>query len=294
MRLNIVLATLVIFSLSGCAVNSGIVAKGSDTFFVSRQAASGFTGLSGLMPEAIQEANRYCAGLGRQFVEISSSSTQPPYVLGNFPRVEIGFKCLVGGLEDHEVCFANLETDPELAVIKRKVALSNIRDQTFSMISDNTKPSDSEKIALRIWGDKRDYCMKRHVMYERSRGTQLEITNVFESTYSTGQFQISELLNGQLTYSEFAIKRRDLSTKSNDALSKISSDINKENAESKFKASQLTIEEKKIRLLQDKISNDRDMQEKQILNTNNMNHLPSSNRTTDCNVMGNHINCSSY
>ena len=292
MKYITVVATLLVIMLAGCAVNSGIVAKGSDTFFVSRQAATGFTGLSGLKPEALEEANRFCAGQGRQFVEINSSSTQPPYVLGNFPRVEIEFKCLTGGLEEHEACFANLASDPELNVIKNKVALSGVSDQTFSMLSDNAKPTTTEKSALQIWGGKRDVCMKKHVAYERAKGTPLEVINLFESADTSGQVQIAELLNGQITYSSYAIKRRELSTLTTDTFVKIKAELRKETAESRFKASQLAIEAQKNTLLQEKISSDREMQEKQIRQQNVT--PPSAQRNTNCNVNGNQINCSSY
>ena len=41
--------------LIGCAANSGVVPIGNDTFFVSRQAATGFTGLGTLKAEAMRE-----------------------------------------------------------------------------------------------------------------------------------------------------------------------------------------------------------------------------------------------
>lgn len=90
---NILLLTLALF-LIGCAVNSGVVLIGQDTFMVSRQAATGFSGLGTLKAEAFQEANQYCIKKGKSAQVISTNESAPPYVLGNFPRAEVQFMCL--------------------------------------------------------------------------------------------------------------------------------------------------------------------------------------------------------
>ena len=51
--------------LAGCASNSGVIPIGKDTFMVSRQAATGFSGSGTLKAEAFQEASQYCTNLGK-------------------------------------------------------------------------------------------------------------------------------------------------------------------------------------------------------------------------------------
>jgi hypothetical protein len=41
------------------------------------------------------EAGQYCAGQGRGFILMGATETEPPYVLGNYPRAEISFQCVV-------------------------------------------------------------------------------------------------------------------------------------------------------------------------------------------------------
>lgn len=53
---NIPLLMLVPF-LMGCAANTGVVQIGQDTFMVSRQAATGFSGSCNLEAEAFREAH---------------------------------------------------------------------------------------------------------------------------------------------------------------------------------------------------------------------------------------------
>jgi len=44
----------------GCASNSGVVPIGQETYMVSRQAATGFSGSGTLKAEAFAEAKAYC------------------------------------------------------------------------------------------------------------------------------------------------------------------------------------------------------------------------------------------
>ena len=85
----------VLMFLSGCASHTGVVPIGQDKFMIAKQQATGFPGLGNMKAEIIAEASRHCASKGKE-VEIESvQETQPPYILGNYPRSEIQFKCVV-------------------------------------------------------------------------------------------------------------------------------------------------------------------------------------------------------
>jgi hypothetical protein len=89
--------SLLIFAavaLTGCAASSGIVATGHDSYFVSRQAATGFSGLGTLKAEALGEAGQFCGAKGKTLQVTSENDAQPPYILGNFPKTEIQFRCV--------------------------------------------------------------------------------------------------------------------------------------------------------------------------------------------------------
>lgn len=79
--------------LSGCAANSGVIALGNDSYLVSRQAATGFSGSSTLKAEAIQEASQYCYGQNKKVQVKNSTEAKPPYILGNYPKAEVEFTC---------------------------------------------------------------------------------------------------------------------------------------------------------------------------------------------------------
>jgi hypothetical protein len=77
----------------GCASNSGVVPMGSDKYMVSRQAATGFSGLGTLKADALREADQYCGARGKSLIVDNTTESQPPYLLGNFPRAEVQFHC---------------------------------------------------------------------------------------------------------------------------------------------------------------------------------------------------------
>lgn len=83
-----------IVALGACASNSGVISLGNDRYIISKQAATGFPGVGAIRTEALQEASVECEK-SQKAVEIESQTeSEPPYVLGNFPRVEITFRCV--------------------------------------------------------------------------------------------------------------------------------------------------------------------------------------------------------
>ena len=104
--------------LVGCASNSGVVPIGPDTFMVSRQAATGFSGSGTLKAEAFQEANQYCISQKKKLQVVNTSEAQPPYILGNFPKAEVQFMCL--DASDSELARPKLRKDADTIIEIRK------------------------------------------------------------------------------------------------------------------------------------------------------------------------------
>ncbi len=80
--------------LAGCAQNSGIIPMGGETYMVSRQAATGFTGMGTLKADAMKEAYAQCQKSQKMVKVLEAIDAQPPFILGNFPKTEIRFKCV--------------------------------------------------------------------------------------------------------------------------------------------------------------------------------------------------------
>jgi len=81
---------------------------------VSRQAASGFSGLGTLKADAFREANKYCMSQNKHVRVVNSVQSSPPYVLGNFPRAEIQFMCL--DKADVELTRPKMQKSPETVI----------------------------------------------------------------------------------------------------------------------------------------------------------------------------------
>jgi hypothetical protein len=80
--------------LAGCASNSGVVPMGNDTYMVSRQAASGFSGMGTLKADAMREAYAQCQKTSKRVEVLETIDAKPPYIFGNFPKTEIRFQCV--------------------------------------------------------------------------------------------------------------------------------------------------------------------------------------------------------
>jgi hypothetical protein len=110
-RISVALTT---FVLIGCASHTGIIPMGRDSYLIAKQQATGFPGLGNMKAEIIGEASRHCAGLGKELQIMSTNETQPPYILGNYPRSEIQFMCLAEG--DRELQRPKLQKSPDTVI----------------------------------------------------------------------------------------------------------------------------------------------------------------------------------
>lgn len=88
--------------VSACASHTGVVPMGKDTYMIAKQQATGFPGLGNMKAEVIAEGVQYCTNLGKEFQIVSTQETQPPYVLGNYPRAEIQFMCIDADDPEHQ------------------------------------------------------------------------------------------------------------------------------------------------------------------------------------------------
>ena len=85
----------------GCSTTSNIVPIGKDTFLISKEQTTGFQGLGTMKADIIGEANKYCSSQGKVMEIVSTSDSQPPFILGNYPRSEINFMCLSTNDSEH-------------------------------------------------------------------------------------------------------------------------------------------------------------------------------------------------
>lgn len=93
---NTVICAFSLILFNGCASHTGVIPVGSDTYMIAKQQATGFPGLGNLRSEIINEGTQFCLRQEKDFKLVGVEETQPPYILGNYPRSEIHFKCIDG------------------------------------------------------------------------------------------------------------------------------------------------------------------------------------------------------
>ena len=108
-----VFQTLVVaMLLSGCAVDSPVQKVSESTsrfgknpplmssnvpshqmFRIFEQASTGWVTIASLRESAEQRAEQFCERQGKGTLILGQQKSNPPYILGNFPRLEIVFAC---------------------------------------------------------------------------------------------------------------------------------------------------------------------------------------------------------
>ena len=89
--LLILLGAVTIFT--GCSEKSGVFPAGDGTYMITNQAATGFSGLQGIKTDAYKRADTFCKRQTKVFHILNVTQTEPPYILGNYPRIELQFTC---------------------------------------------------------------------------------------------------------------------------------------------------------------------------------------------------------
>ena len=84
------LSIVCILIVASCASNSGVVPIGKEQFFISKQAATGFTGLGTLKAEAIKEGTQFCSATSLCFYSAAVQSDEsPPMSIIYDPRAPV-------------------------------------------------------------------------------------------------------------------------------------------------------------------------------------------------------------
>jgi hypothetical protein len=78
----------------GTTVVTGTATPGNESYRVFIQGATGFVSIQTVRDDAEQRAKDFCDRKGKAFESLAETTAAPPYILGNFPRVEIVFDCV--------------------------------------------------------------------------------------------------------------------------------------------------------------------------------------------------------
>ena len=65
-----------------------------DIYRIFQQGATGFVPISSIRTDLEAQAEKFCERQGKVMLPLGSSISHPPYILGNFPRMELVFACV--------------------------------------------------------------------------------------------------------------------------------------------------------------------------------------------------------
>jgi hypothetical protein len=78
----------------GEAVTVRSTPPGVEEYRVFQEGSSGLVSIQSVRSDAEQRATAFCEGTGKAMMSLRETTAKPPYLLGNFPRVEIIFGCV--------------------------------------------------------------------------------------------------------------------------------------------------------------------------------------------------------
>ena len=74
-------------------ITSNTIPEG-DLYRIYHRAASGFVSIQAIRETAERRATEFCEGQGKAMRVVGEQISNPPYILGNFPRIELIFACV--------------------------------------------------------------------------------------------------------------------------------------------------------------------------------------------------------
>jgi hypothetical protein len=117
-----------VYSGETATISSG--APGSEEYRVFNQAATGFVSIASIRANAEQRAGVFCDRKGKVMNPLRETTAKPPYILGNFPRIEIVFECV----DKPNTSSAPASSDPKyakLVELKKLLDTGVITQQEF-------------------------------------------------------------------------------------------------------------------------------------------------------------------
>jgi hypothetical protein len=79
--------------LAGCAAHPAITPAGEGTYIASRSGQV-YNSITDLKANVLTQADEFCSAKHLTFKVLNSTNSEPPYIFGNYPRVEVTFKCI--------------------------------------------------------------------------------------------------------------------------------------------------------------------------------------------------------
>jgi hypothetical protein len=78
----------------GTTVQVAAGTPGNEAYRVFNDGAIGFVSLQTVRDHAVQRARDFCSRKGKAMESLTETTSMPPYILNNYPKIEIVFECV--------------------------------------------------------------------------------------------------------------------------------------------------------------------------------------------------------
>jgi len=206
-------------------------------------------------------------------------------------------------------CFSELEDKPDLQILKSKVALNDVRKQTLEMLSNNSRPTKAEKTALATWEAYVTECNKDSESFHKKYYAP-KLNALSEEFFTNLKGLLADLYSGKITFGTFAKSRATMYTAFIAKITEVSEQIKAQNTEAQRRIDEFTnasAQQQAQQQAQDQaqrraiaaqmILNNKPYQAPFVPMTPNLqapNLGNSAPTNTNCRMVGNTMNCTSY
>ena len=143
-----------------------------------------------------------------------------------------------------KACFLSLSDNPDLSVLKDKIAISDVNSQTIEMLSNEKRPTVREKASLSKWVTETEKCKK---LGDAWRQTNLpgSLVTIVDQYFLKLKLMTSDLYAGKINYGTYAKNRAELFSKTNGEMIKVNEQIKSDNQSKLEKLNQEAIDAKR-------------------------------------------------
>ncbi|HZP39428.1 MAG TPA: hypothetical protein VFE48_23295 [Methylomirabilota bacterium] len=151
--------------------------------------------------------------------------------------------------------------DRALDPLRTKMAIDTPKETTFEMLTDQSKPTQSERSAIVAFAKDKQECNRAWSSAARPFPIPPQAIVLRETNAARFQFLLAELHGGGITYGEFARKRQELAADLDAKLEELAQLLAQRSVEAGYRAQQLANEARKAAALEEQVANQRRLQQ---------------------------------
>lgn len=157
----------------------------------------------------------------------------------------------------------DLFRDPALDPLRSRMAVFSAKDTTFEMLTNQSTPTESERLAIVALAGKKQECGRAWVLWSRHFSPPIspQVAILHEVGTARFQFLLADLHGGLLTYGQFARKRQEQAAESDAKFEELRQLLAQQSADAAYRAQQLANDARKAAALEEQAANQRRLQQ---------------------------------